>query len=185
MKKKNRLCFLSILIFVSIVLSLGSLEKKRNTISGAHVKFTINRLFLFIIALENFKDDVGQYPSTKEGLNALMSSTRQGWKGPYVAQQKWSTVKDIRQDAWGTKYIYIYPAKYNSDGFYDLYSCGKNLRDDLGQKDDVTSWKEEDEAFYSKDRGLFVEFLSKWFNFIIILLFLAIVLISCSKSRKV
>jgi hypothetical protein len=84
MKKKNRLCFLSILILVSIVLSLGSLEKKRDTISGTHVNFTLNRLFILISALENFKVDVSQYPSTKEGLNALMSSTRQGWKGPYV-----------------------------------------------------------------------------------------------------
>jgi general secretion pathway protein G len=182
MKKKNRLCFLSILILVSIVLSLGSLGK-RDLISGAHVKFTLNRLFTLINALENFKDDVSQYPSTKEGLNALMSSTRQGWKGPYVTPQKWSTVKDIRQDAWGTKYIYIYPASLR-DGLYDLYSCGKNQRDDLGQKDDINFWKGEDDAFYSKDRGLFVEFLSNWFDFIIILLFLAIALITCSKSQK-
>lgn len=175
MNKKNRLCFLSILILVSILLGLGSLDKMDLT-SGYHVQVTHNHLFRLINALENFKIDVSQYPSTKEGLNALMSSTRKGWKEPYVTpQQELSIIKDINQDIWGTKYIYIYPAKYSSDGLYDLYSCGKNQRDDLGQKDDITSfWKEENDAFYSKGHGLFMDPLSQ---FIIFLLFLAIVLI--------
>ena len=171
MNKKNRLCLLSILILVSILLCLGSIDKMDLT-SGYHVKVTHNHLFILINALENFKMDVSQYPSTKEGLNALMSSTRHGWKGPYVTPQQ-EIIKDINQDIWGTKYIYIYPASLR-DGLYDLYSCGKNQRDDIGQKDDITPWKEENDAFYSKGYGLFMDPLSQ---FIIFLLFLAIILI--------
>jgi general secretion pathway protein G len=149
--KKKWLRLLNFLILVSILLILGSLHKM-DIIYNSRAKVTHNHLFILINALENFKKDVGQYPSVREGLKALISRPPKSekWKGPYLTPQELSIIKNINHDVWGTKYIYIYPAKYSNEP-YDLYSCGKNRRDDQGQKDDITYWKGNDETFYGKD----------------------------------
>lgn len=43
-------------------------------------------------------------------------------------------------DLWGTPYLYRSPGKYNVT-FFDLYSRGKNKKDDVGYHDDIRNWK--------------------------------------------
>jgi general secretion pathway protein G len=73
-------------------------------------------------ALELYKLDVGRYPSTQEGLNALLTSPggAGNWNGPYLKDAK--TLKD----PWSRDFAYRSPAE---KGGYDLVSLGADGRE--------------------------------------------------------
>ena len=83
-------------------------------------------------ALDSFQVDNGRYPTTEEGLNALISSPPQfsgHWHGPYV--------ESIPVDAWGTAF------RYECIAFepYHLRSAGPDRT--FGTDDDISkmpSW---------------------------------------------
>ncbi len=88
------------------------------------------------VALDAFEIDVGRYPTTAEGLRALVqkpTTEADGWQQPYLK-------RDIPRDPWGNDYVYRYPGQYNEDG-YDLYSLGPDGK--LGGEDDITNWSEQ------------------------------------------
>jgi general secretion pathway protein G len=68
--------------------------------------------------LDLFKYDVGRYPTTEEGLGALISAPEgvENWNGPYIKK----TTK--LNDPWGHPYNYKYPGTHG--GEFDLYSYG-------------------------------------------------------------
>lgn len=68
-------------------------------------------------ALDLFLLDVGRYPTTDEGIAALVDSQLgvQNWRGPYLRKQ------EVPLDPWGNEYHYRYPGE-NAD--FDLYSLG-------------------------------------------------------------
>lgn len=76
----------------------------------------------FAKALHTYRIDVGQYPSTQEGLNALMSAptdaTRAAkWHGPYLE-------KAVPLDPWSRAYIYRSPGAQGED--FEISSLGKD-----------------------------------------------------------
>ena len=81
--------------------------------------------------LQLFSFDMGRFPNTSEGLDALMRNpgNSDAWKGPYLA-------KELPKDPWGKSYVYRSPGLH---GDYDLYSCGPDGAD--GGDDDICSWK--------------------------------------------
>ncbi len=86
-------------------------------------------------ALDSFRLDVGRYPTTAEGLNALISPTSDSgeWNGPYLKKI------EIPLDPWNNPYIYESPGKY---GDYDLYSLGADKSEGgEGENADAVSWK--------------------------------------------
>ncbi|HEY5337639.1 MAG TPA: type II secretion system major pseudopilin GspG [Rhizomicrobium sp.] len=68
-------------------------------------------------SLDLFKYDVGRYPTTQEGLQALLQQPAgaDNWNGPYVKQT------NGLKDPWGHPYIYHSPGEH---GDFDLYSNG-------------------------------------------------------------
>jgi general secretion pathway protein G len=83
-------------------------------------------------ALDAFEIDVGRYPSSDEGLKALMEqpSNAKDWKGPYLK-------RIVGNDPWGHPYIYRAPGTHNASG-YDLYSFGPDGQE--GGSDDIDNW---------------------------------------------
>ncbi len=83
-------------------------------------------------ALELYRLDVGRYPTTDEGLTALVTapSTAAGWAGPYL--QKTSALKD----PWGQPYQYRIPGQH---GEVDVYSQGGD-KGSGGEAHDVGNW---------------------------------------------
>ena len=83
-------------------------------------------------ALDTFRLDVGRYPSTLEGLNALQEGRGiPGWDGPYLK-------KGVPPDPWGRNYVYVSPGEHSE---YDLYSYGADgAPGGDGDARDVTSW---------------------------------------------
>jgi general secretion pathway protein G len=95
------------------------------------------------VALYKFCCDVKRFPSTEEGLNVLVEKQimEQNWNGPYISNP------NVPFDPWGNKFIYLYPTKLGSERF-DLYSVGSNGKDDKGDLDDISIWKEYDDNYY-------------------------------------
>jgi general secretion pathway protein G len=87
-------------------------------------------------ALTRYRIDMGDYPSTSEGLNALLTAPANRtdrWRGPYVEV----TGGKLPLDPWGEPYRYRYPGTKNKGG-YDLYSTGPDKVD--GTEDDIGNW---------------------------------------------
>jgi general secretion pathway protein G len=85
-------------------------------------------------ALDLFFLDAGRYPSTSEGLAALMERPGANvfWNGPYL---KGSVVPF---DPWGTSYVYRSPGQH---GPYDIISLGADKQEGgVGVEADITSW---------------------------------------------
>ena len=87
--------------------------------------------------LDLFKIDVGCYPDSQEGLQALVQApTGQGgdrWHGPYLKK------KPVTKDPWGNDYLYVFPGKH---GPYDIVALGADGREGgEGENKDVASWE--------------------------------------------
>ncbi len=87
------------------------------------------------VALEAFEVDTGRYPTTEEGLQALVVAPPQldTWRGPYIK-------RGIPKDPWGNNYVYRCPGEHNTNG-YDLYSYGPDRQE--GGDDDIDNWSEQ------------------------------------------
>ena len=84
-------------------------------------------------ALDQYRIDVGRYPSTEQGLAALVQkpADEAKWQGPYLA-------KNVPPDPWGKPYLYRAPGQH---GDYDLLSYGRDGQPGGdGDNDDVVSW---------------------------------------------
>lgn len=84
--------------------------------------------------LDHFRLDVNRYPSTQEGLSALITNPGiENWDGPYLKKN------DIPKDPWNKAYVYQAPGTH---GEYDLYSYGLDgTPGGEGENKDVTSWE--------------------------------------------
>jgi general secretion pathway protein G len=92
----------------------------------------------FGTALDLYKADNGEYPTTEEGLQALRQApaSARNWNGPYLK-------KALTPDPWGHDYIYTSPGEHNTDS-YDLYSTGSDGQPGGEGKDaDITNWDEQ------------------------------------------
>ncbi len=84
-------------------------------------------------SLDQYRLDVGRYPSTEQGLAVLVTkpADEPKWQGPYLA-------KAVPKDPWGNDYQYRAPGEH---GEYDLLSLGKDGRPGgEGEDADLTSW---------------------------------------------
>jgi general secretion pathway protein G len=72
-------------------------------------------------ALDQFRIDVGRYPTSEEGLGALVArpNGEQKWDGPYLK-------KGVPADPWGRPYVYQQPGTHGGD--FDLQSYGRDGR---------------------------------------------------------
>jgi general secretion pathway protein G len=89
----------------------------------------------FMSALDTYKMDVGAFPSTEQGLQALRvrPANAPQWSGPYLS-------KDIPLDPWGRPYIYRYPGQNGEDPEIISYGADGQPGGD-GVNADIVSWK--------------------------------------------
>ncbi|RDH85868.1 MAG: type II secretion system protein GspG [endosymbiont of Escarpia spicata] len=103
-------------------------------LGGAKTDTTMLQIEEFGAGLDLFHLEVGRYPTTDEGLVALVEKPNsvEGWNGPYLKK------KQIPEDPWGNEYLYRFP---EDNGIYDLYSFGQdNAEGGSGEAQDVVSW---------------------------------------------
>ncbi|QTA84705.1 type II secretion system major pseudopilin GspG [Desulfonema magnum] len=92
------------------------------------------QISLLEASVDTYRLEIGKYPTTEQGLQALRVKPDglEKWDGPYLP-------KDVPPDPWGNAYIYRCPGEH---GDYDILSLGADGNpggegDDL----DIVSWK--------------------------------------------
>ncbi|HUJ10436.1 MAG TPA: type II secretion system major pseudopilin GspG [Verrucomicrobiae bacterium] len=118
---------IGMLITVAVVRLSGESEKAR-------LVATRHQIDAYKTALGLYDLDNGMFPTTEQGLNALISQPPNlpNWKGPYLDPPV------IRKDQWGHDFIYRYPGQKIPSGF-DLFSVGPNGVE--GDEDDIGNWQ--------------------------------------------
>jgi general secretion pathway protein G len=100
----------------------------------AKLKTTRAQIELFGTALDTFRLDVGRYPSSDEGLQALRQKPGglERWDGPYLK-------KELPLDPWSKPYVYRSPGEH---GPYEIVSYGADgTPGGEGDNRDITSWE--------------------------------------------
>ena len=89
-------------------------------------------------ALKLYKLDSGNFPSTEQGLQALLTKPTVGKIPNNYKTEGYLENKNVPKDPWGAEYIYLSPGEH---GDYDLYSFGADgVRGGEGKNADIESW---------------------------------------------
>lgn len=126
---------LELLVVVAIIGLLAAYvgPKYFGQIGKAEVKAARAQLDGLEKALDTYRLDVGRYPTTQQGLNALLVAPAgvSRWAGPYLK-------KEVPPDPWGRAYIYKSPGDH---GEFDLLSLGRDgAPGGSGEDADITNW---------------------------------------------
>ena len=129
---------LLVLVILVVIASLavtayGPVRKQAN------VKAARAQIGVFESTLGLFQMNIGDYPTTDQGLEALREAPSDlanpdDWAGPYLG-------KAIPNDPWGQPYQYEYPGTHDEE-MPDIWSMGPDMVD--GTDDDVGNWAEEE-----------------------------------------
>jgi general secretion pathway protein G len=128
---------LVVLLVISVLAALVGPMVFRN-VGDAKQQAARAQIELLGLALDAYRLDNGEYPTTEQGLAALWQAPSTGpspprWRGPY-------TRKEIPLDPWGRAYVYRFPPVEAPVG-YDLLTYGRDGQS--GGEDenaDATSW---------------------------------------------
>lgn len=126
-----------VVIIIGVLIALvvpqfsGRTEQARKAAAKADIQANI------AVALEMYYLDNGAYPTTEQGLDALLQQTDLpplpiSWNGPYLKKNT------SLRDPWKEKYVYFSPGEHNVES-YDLYSFGPDRQE--GGGDDVNNWE--------------------------------------------
>jgi len=107
-----------LVVMVIIGLLAGFVGPKYfSQIGKSNVTVTKSQIESFSKSLDAYRLDMGRYPTTEEGLDALMAApaaTPEKWRGPYLS-------KKVPLDPWGHPYMYRAPG---TTAEFDLISLG-------------------------------------------------------------
>ncbi|MBF0479691.1 MAG: type II secretion system major pseudopilin GspG [Candidatus Omnitrophica bacterium] len=138
MRNKNGFTLVEILLVVVIIGILAAMvipnmagrsEQARQAAAKADIEANLST------ALDLYETDNGKYPTTEQGLKALIAKPTSGpvsdnWNGSYLKKKK------VPLDPWGHEYNYVSPGVHNPTE-YDLSSYGP---DGVESDDDVVNW---------------------------------------------
>jgi general secretion pathway protein G len=129
---------LLVVIIMSILVAIAApnISKKGQQARIAATKAEIEGTLT--LALDLYQLDAGRFPSTEQGLGALIEAPNLppkpiSWNGPYLKKL------EIPKDEWKNEYIYECPGNNNAD--FDLNSMGKDGI--VGNEDDINNWAQE------------------------------------------
>ncbi len=135
MKKAQGFTLLELLVVMVIIGLLAAYvgPKYFSQVGKSEMKMAQAQIDALEKSLHQYRLDVGTYPSTEQGLAALMTSPNNApkWQGPYLS-------KTPPPDPWGQPYIYKYPGERAE---FDLFSYGKDGQPSgEGEMADITNW---------------------------------------------
>lgn len=127
---------IELLVVLAILAMLAGLvgPKVMNALSSSKTKAAKIQIEDLGAALDMYRLDVGRYPNSSEGLEALVKSPGgKAWNGPYLKKTQ------VPKDPWGYDYQYSFPG---NNGEYDLISLGAdNATGGEGESQDIVSWE--------------------------------------------
>jgi len=132
--KTNKGFTLLELLVVIVILSLLAalvIPKLTGRVDEAKIDTAKIQLKELKRALEMYRLDNGTYPTTEQGLKALVEKPQT----PPVPKKWHQYLDSLPKDPWGNDYVYIYPAEKHP---YELKSKGPD--GELGTEDDISVW---------------------------------------------
>jgi general secretion pathway protein G len=128
--------FLEIMLVVMIIGLLAAVVGPRIVGQGdkARQKTTALAINGLSQALRLYEQDTGGFPTTQQGLQALLKRpsdvAEDQWDGPYLESDA------IPKDGWSREFKYRCPPEKGT--YFDLYSLGLDKVENTA--DDVTNW---------------------------------------------
>jgi general secretion pathway protein G len=142
--KRRGFTLIEMLVVITVIAILASLVTPMvfRNVGDAKAATARTQVEALGLALDAYRLDNDQYPSTAQGLQALRrlpagEPAARNWRGPYLK-------KSVPLDPYGRPYIYRSPGQVNPES-YDLMSLGRDGQPDgTGEDADVTSWGKND-----------------------------------------
>lgn len=134
-RKMAAFTLLELLVVVAIIGLLAGYvgPKYFGQLGKAEIKVARAQIDAMEKALDQYRLDVGRYPTTEQGLNALIlqPSGVSKWAGPYLK-------KGLPPDPWDKPYLYKSPGEH---GEVDIFSYGRDgTPGGTGEDADITNW---------------------------------------------
>jgi len=128
---------LEIIVVVAIIAILAAYiaPKVAGRVDDARISKAKNDIRTIASSLEIYKIDNFSYPSTEQGLDALVNkpsgeNTKNWREGGYIQK--------LYKDPWGNEYLYQYPG---TNGEFDVYSLGSDAAvGGTGEATDIGNW---------------------------------------------
>jgi general secretion pathway protein G len=120
------------LLLVMVILAILAavvVPKFTGRVEDSRIKATTAQISMLKTSLNMFESDNGRFPTSEEGLSALVQNTGNlpNWKSGYLTDNK------VPVDAWNHPFVYRLPGSDGKD--FDLFSCGPDGQE--GTADDV------------------------------------------------
>lgn len=139
-RSRSGFTLIEVLVVIAIISVLAAVVAPAvfGNVGRARSSATKTQLQILALALDAYKLDNFDYPTTADGLGALLSApahlqSRATWRGPYLRGQ-------VPMDPWGRPYVFVSPGTVNPTSF-DLFTLGRDgLPGGEGEDEDVTSW---------------------------------------------
>jgi general secretion pathway protein G len=128
---------IELLVVLSIIGLLAGLvgPQVMKHLGGSRTKAALVQIQDLSAALDMYKLDVGRYPTSEQGLSALVEKPAdvKRWNGPYLRKNT------LPKDPWSQEYAYKHPGDH---GDFDIYSLGADGSEGgEGEDSDVVSWE--------------------------------------------
>lgn len=139
LKRQQGFTLLEIIVVITIIAVLAAYiaPKVAGRADDARISKVKNDIQVLEGALELYRLDNFNYPTSEQGLQALVTNPGdlKNWKaGGYI--------KKLRKDPWGFDYLYNRPGQKSPD--FDLYSLGAdNVEGGEGPDADIGNWDED------------------------------------------
>ena len=124
---------IEVVVVIVILVTLASVATPMymNYIKKSKIATAKTQIKLLDDALQQYKLDVGTYPSDLQGLMENIDQSEK-WDGPYIKPR-------VPLDPWGGEYQYVYPGEH---GEFDIYSFGADGQEGgEGEYADQTNWE--------------------------------------------
>ena len=124
---------IEVVVVIVILVTLASVATPMymNYIKKSKIATAKTQIKLLDDALQQYKLDVGTYPSDLQGLMENIDQSEK-WDGPYIKPR-------VPLDPWGSEYNYLFPGDH---GEFDIYSLGADGQEGgEGEYADQTNWE--------------------------------------------
>jgi len=129
---------MAVVVIIGILATIVSVVVV-DRVTDAKIVATKTEIRSFEAALDGFKINHGFYPSTEQGLEALIQAPTTGRIPENYPRRGYLKASKIPDDPWGTPYIYESPGAHGLD--YEITSLGADaLPGGEDENADIESW---------------------------------------------
>jgi general secretion pathway protein G len=139
-KVRRAFTLIELIVVIAIIATLAAVVAPAifQNVGDAKISAAKSQIEMIGLALNAYRLDNDQFPTSDQGLEALRTMPAAGtiprnWRGPYLTRL-------VPSDPWSRPYVYVSPGIHNPRS-YDLYTLGRDgTPGGVDEDSDVTSW---------------------------------------------